>query len=237
MRAFLSFPGYRVMMTEDEDEKVSSSLRKSPSASQICPTCRGNGYLNEKESSELVALIPYKDRRLKPSRTKCYVFIGVCLTVLVSFLLVFFLFPRSLHIQLSHGEFYAVPQDNATNPTDFRLGLKLDLKISNENFYVASAKDVKVEIEFKGSGIVLLGSSRENVNVTLGMRESKMVKFSLLLVFTGKSATYAQPICNGVSFKKSLDVIVSVMAEFKYLSQDQSISQRHPLSIDCILRG
>eukprot|EP00118_Oscarella_pearsei_P016193 m.152758 g.152758 ORF g.152758 m.152758 type:complete len:65 (+) comp38606_c0_seq12:1163-1357(+) len=51
------------------------------------------------------------------------------------------------------------------------------------------------------------------------------------------AAFFSRPICNGVSFKKSLDVIVSVMAEFKYLSQDQSISQRHPLSIDCILRG
>uniref|UniRef100_A0A8C3GK80 Transmembrane protein 106C n=1 Tax=Cairina moschata TaxID=8855 RepID=A0A8C3GK80_CAIMO len=46
--------------------------------------------------NELVALIPYSDQRLRPQRTKLYVLLSVLLCLLISGLVVFFLFPHSV---------------------------------------------------------------------------------------------------------------------------------------------
>ncbi|PWA20641.1 hypothetical protein CCH79_00011456 [Gambusia affinis] len=66
--------------------------------SVTCPTCQGTGRIPRGQENQLVALIPYSDQRLRPSRTKLYVTISVALCLLLSCLAVFFLFPRSIDV-------------------------------------------------------------------------------------------------------------------------------------------
>ncbi|XP_064780139.1 transmembrane protein 106B-like isoform X2 [Oncorhynchus masou masou] len=62
-----------------------------------CPTCRGIGRIPRKHD-QLVAVISCSDKRLRPGRTKLYVCISVVLCLLICFLILFFLFPRSISL-------------------------------------------------------------------------------------------------------------------------------------------
>ncbi|XP_019355949.1 transmembrane protein 106A isoform X2 [Alligator mississippiensis] len=64
-----------------------------------CPTCQGTGRIPREQEKQLVALIPYGDQRLKPRRTKLYVSLAVVICLLMSCLIIFFLFPRSINVQ------------------------------------------------------------------------------------------------------------------------------------------
>nr|XP_023967133.2 transmembrane protein 106A isoform X3 [Chrysemys picta bellii] len=64
-----------------------------------CPTCQGTGRIPREQEKQLVALIPYGDQRLKPRRTKLYVSLAVTICLLMSSLIIFFLFPRSIAVQ------------------------------------------------------------------------------------------------------------------------------------------
>ncbi|XP_029294262.1 transmembrane protein 106A-like isoform X3 [Cottoperca gobio] len=63
-----------------------------------CPTCLGTGRIPRGQESKLVAVIPCNDQRLSPRHTKLYVAVSVGVCLLVSSLVLFFLFPRSVLI-------------------------------------------------------------------------------------------------------------------------------------------
>ena len=61
---------------------------------RTCPTCKGTGRIAKEQEEELVALIPYNDQRLRPSRTKLYVIIAVIVCLVASGSTLFFILPR-----------------------------------------------------------------------------------------------------------------------------------------------
>ena len=77
----------------------SSSHIISPRSS--CPTCMGKGKLSQSQADSVLALIPAGDKRLKPRRTKLYLTITAVVSFLFSFLLGFFLWPRSILVAVS----------------------------------------------------------------------------------------------------------------------------------------
>lgn len=87
-------------------DKVRSLMQYPPSygamedsaPSDTCPTCRGTGRIPRGQEDQLVAVIPCNDKRLKPSRTKLYVCISTAVCLLISCLVLFFLFPRSVTV-------------------------------------------------------------------------------------------------------------------------------------------
>ncbi|XP_062485120.1 transmembrane protein 106C isoform X3 [Pezoporus occidentalis] len=113
MGSVLSFPAanttsrQRRKAEEEEEDLLDSRDRKEDIAkfpyveftgqdSITCPTCQGTGCIPTQQVNELVALIPYSDQRLRPQRTKLYVLLSVLLCLLISGLVVFFLFPHSI---------------------------------------------------------------------------------------------------------------------------------------------
>ena len=62
-----------------------NSLDSSRGGRSLCPiaTCNGIGYVST-QNTELTALIPYKDERLKPRRTKLYVVLTVTVSAIYS---------------------------------------------------------------------------------------------------------------------------------------------------------
>ncbi|XP_043530962.1 transmembrane protein 106A [Chiloscyllium plagiosum] len=111
-----------------------------------CPTCQGTGRIPRGQENELVALIPYSDQRLQPQRTKLYVAVAVLISLLISGLAIFFLFPRSIKVE-HVGIKSAYITDDTTN---YKVILKITniINVTNYNFYSISITDLNVQIVF-----------------------------------------------------------------------------------------
>ncbi|XP_062510184.1 transmembrane protein 106B-like isoform X2 [Corticium candelabrum] len=82
----------------------SGSVESADVQTMTCPTCHGKGTVDiepGQSPEQLVALIPYRDKRLKPRRTKLYVGLTVTMCAIASGLLLFFLLPRSVSLKLT----------------------------------------------------------------------------------------------------------------------------------------
>ncbi|XP_006010536.1 transmembrane protein 106A [Latimeria chalumnae] len=109
-----------------------------------CPSCQGTGRIPRGQENELVALIPYSDQRLQPNRTKLYVVCAVLCCLIVSALVVFFLFPRSMsvvHAGLNSSLITFTDRLSAVN-----LNLTNIINVTNRNFYSVSVTDLSAEI-------------------------------------------------------------------------------------------
>ncbi|XP_069763456.1 transmembrane protein 106A isoform X2 [Narcine bancroftii] len=111
-----------------------------------CPTCQGTGRIPRGQENELVALIPYSDQRLQPQRTKLYVAVAVVISLFISGLAIFFLFPRSINIEHVGIKSAYIIDDKK----DYRVILKITniLNVTNYNFYSISITDLNVQIVF-----------------------------------------------------------------------------------------
>ena len=69
------------------------------------------------QEGHLVALIPADDERLRPSKTKTYVFIAIVISLLLAFLTIFFIYPRSFELTFKTSEPYLYPTDLYINTT------------------------------------------------------------------------------------------------------------------------
>ncbi|KFP26907.1 Transmembrane protein 106A, partial [Colius striatus] len=109
-----------------------------------CPTCWGTGKIPREQEKQLVALIPYGDQRLKPRRTKLYVFLAVTICLLTTSLGTFFLFPRSI-IVLPAGLNSSSAAFDAT-ATSIYLNMTNVLNITNKNFYVVTVEKLDAKV-------------------------------------------------------------------------------------------
>ncbi|XP_045842570.1 transmembrane protein 106A [Meles meles] len=107
-----------------------------------CPTCQGSGEIPQELEKQLVALIPYGDQRLKPRRTKLFVFLAVLICLVTSSLIVFFLFPRSIAVQPAGLNSSTVAFDEA----DIHLNITNILNISNSNYYPITVTQLTIEV-------------------------------------------------------------------------------------------
>ncbi|XP_068923672.1 transmembrane protein 106A isoform X2 [Petaurus breviceps papuanus] len=98
-------------------------------------------YLSELEK-QLVALIPYGDQRLKPRRTKLYVSLAVLTCLLMSTLIFFFLFPRSIVVQPA-GLSYSVV---VSTGDAILLNVTNALNITNNNYYPITVTQINIEV-------------------------------------------------------------------------------------------
>ena len=111
-----------------------------------CPTCRGTGTIHADDSS-LVALIPVKDERLKPKRTKLKIIVAIFLTLLICGVTLFFLFPRTPALQL-----VSVTQHNASFPAQYfeyaYIIIKNRYAVKNRNFVSVDLTSISLNVEY-----------------------------------------------------------------------------------------
>ncbi|XP_033038760.1 transmembrane protein 106A isoform X2 [Trachypithecus francoisi] len=107
-----------------------------------CPTCQGSGRIPQELEKQLVALIPYGDRRLKPKHTKLFVFLAVLICLVTSSFIIFFLFPRSVVVQPAGLNSSMVAFDE----TDIYLNVTNVLNISNGNYYPITVTQLTLEV-------------------------------------------------------------------------------------------
>ncbi|KYO46474.1 transmembrane protein 106A isoform X1 [Alligator mississippiensis] len=109
-----------------------------------CPTCQGTGRIPREQEKQLVALIPYGDQRLKPRRTKLYVSLAVVICLLMSCLIIFFLFPRSINVQPAGLNASSIAFDAAIS--SIILNMTNLLNITNSNFYPIAVSKLEIEV-------------------------------------------------------------------------------------------
>uniref|UniRef100_A0A4X2M2C6 Transmembrane protein 106A n=1 Tax=Vombatus ursinus TaxID=29139 RepID=A0A4X2M2C6_VOMUR len=117
------------------DSVLSCAPCTADSSFVTCPTCQGTGEIPSELEKQLVALIPYGDQRLKPRRTKLYVSLAVFTCLLMSALIFFILFPRSIVVQpagLSSSMVAFIDNVILLNVTIFYA---VTSKIADENTY------------------------------------------------------------------------------------------------------
>ncbi|KAI0227924.1 transmembrane protein 106B [Lamellibrachia satsuma] len=109
-----------------------------------CPSCRGVGRIPRELEHKLVALIPLNDDRLKPSRTKLYVFLAVGICLSIGGLLLFFLYPRT--IQLNSDMPNLTPDYLYVNTSQNLLFMTVvnRYNISNQNYVTIDA--IKLDV-------------------------------------------------------------------------------------------
>ncbi|KFQ42817.1 Transmembrane protein 106C, partial [Nestor notabilis] len=111
-----------------------------------CPTCQGTGCIPTQQVNELVALIPYSDQRLRPQRTKLYVLLSVLLCLLVSGLVVFFLFPHSILVDDDGIKVVQVWFDKKNSVVI--LAITATLRIRNSNFYSVTVSSLTTQVQY-----------------------------------------------------------------------------------------
>ncbi|XP_044038672.1 transmembrane protein 106A-like isoform X2 [Siniperca chuatsi] len=125
----------------EKDERRSSNRRHSSGETVHCPTCQGTGRIPRGQASKLVAVIPCNDQRLRPRHTKLYVAVSVGVCLLVSSLVLFFLFPRSVLLSpvAVKSSFVYFTED------DVQINITNVLNITNHNFAAVQAYNLTVQ--------------------------------------------------------------------------------------------
>ncbi|KAM4622649.1 transmembrane protein 106A [Discoglossus pictus] len=151
-------PAY-ISINNSETSGSSQSSVEESRGSATCPSCRGTGRIPRGQERELVALIPYSDQRLKPRRTKLYVFLAVISCLLICFLIIFFLFPRSITIYHAGVNASLVSYDTLEGTVNLYTTNKLN--ITNKNLF--PVQDMQLSIEILHMSIVIGTFSSNNV--------------------------------------------------------------------------
>lgn len=138
-----------------------------------CPTCHGNGEIPQELEKQLVALIPYGDQRLKPSRTKLSVFLAVTICLLVFSLTIFFLYPRSIAVHPVGLNSSTVAFDDTHH---VHLNMTNVLNISNSNFYPVTVTQLTAEVLHQTS---VVGQVTSSLRLHIGPLASEQMPYNV----------------------------------------------------------
>ncbi|CAL8283073.1 unnamed protein product [Merluccius merluccius] len=141
-----------------------------------CPTCRGTGRIPRGHEDMLVAVIPCNDVRLKPRRTKLYVCISMAICLLLSCLILYFLFPRSVVLIPVAVQSVLV----FFSPNNVRMEITNVINITNENFVPVQILELDIQ------GLVLrtvMGKSKNCNRTTIMSRSQQSYTVQLNLSF------------------------------------------------------
>ncbi|CAD5117386.1 DgyrCDS6160 [Dimorphilus gyrociliatus] len=174
-------------------EYLCDSVDDSPSTESVtvkCPSCRGSGRIPKEYESQLVAIIPVRDKRLKPRRTWLWIVLTLAICIILASLLGFFLAPRSVKLSLrsNHLNGTKIYDNNASDFTqsDVKVISILSYKITNTNFYPIYISKLQMTISTLGDfdspvqagriidnskfEIALKSEANHNINATMELR-------------------------------------------------------------------
>ncbi|XP_066472630.1 transmembrane protein 106C isoform X2 [Tiliqua scincoides] len=148
-----------------------------------CPTCQGTGCIPTEQVNELVALIPYHDQRLKPQRTKLYVLVSVLLCLLVSGLVIFFLFPHSVLVNDNGIKVVTVWFDEKNSLVV--LAITATLRIRNSNFYSVAVTSLASQVQYMNT---VVGTQQINNVTRIQPLSDQLVNFTVKAEMGGPSS-------------------------------------------------
>lgn len=153
--------GYRSIQDRETQSRSSngsandSGYTELLSGSVPCPTCRGLGNVPKEQEGQLIALIPMKDKRLKPRRTYLWVGLAILLCLVAAGLLLFFMFPRD--VMLESTKPYLDPIGPVkVNVTEQYVNFEIInyINVSNHNYFPIKVTGVEMTVQYDTMVIV-----------------------------------------------------------------------------------
>ncbi|XP_066533362.1 transmembrane protein 106Ba [Hoplias malabaricus] len=193
-----------------------------------CPTCQGTGRIPREQENQLVALIPYSDQRLRPRRTKLYVFVSVLLCLLLSGLAIFFLFPRTIDVSYIGVKSSYVTFD--TKNQIIYINITNTLNITNNNFYPIQVANITAQMQFYTT---VIGKSLTSNVTAIKPLDMNQIDFSVPAVITNE-LSYVFDLCTMSSIKvHNIGVIIQITLTTVYFGHAEQISQERYTYVDC----
>lgn len=186
-----------------------------------CPTCKGKGKLTQGQADSMVALIPVRDKRLKPRKTKLYLGVTFVICMIVTFLVTFFLLPRSVTMEIIDLQSLNIYMPDDLKSIPF-IDLAITYKIKNENFFEADISNIKQDISwnhFLLNTSVTSGNGKFHVNGRTVMNHTVVVR----QIFQGDVTRKVKRIC-AYGWKWSLLEMFVNTATVSYLYRNEQIS-------------
>jgi hypothetical protein len=183
-----------------------------------CPSCRGLGRIPKEQESQLVALIPLNDSRLKPRRTLLYVFIAIILCALVGGMLMFFLLPRSVDLASDMNKI--IPINSYVNMSEeyVSLTLRTHYNISNRNYFEITVVQMQVTTMWDTK---VMQDVTNNTQVRIPMRQQISYSVDLNVTFSGDEGYIAYYCDSSSKFAHSLLMPFDAIATFNYLGHQE----------------
>ncbi|XP_071437875.1 transmembrane protein 106C [Pithys albifrons albifrons] len=193
-----------------------------------CPTCQGTGCLPTEQVNELVALIPYSDQRLRPQRTKLYVLLSVLLCLLLSGLVVFFLFPHSVLVDDDGIKVVQVWFDKKNSVV--LLTITATLRIRNSNFYSVTVTSLTSQVQYMNT---VVGTQQVTNVSSIQPLSDKLVNFTVKAELGG-SFSYVYFFCTLPKVKvHNIVIFMRTSVKFSYVGHTTQSSVERYQYVDC----
>ncbi|EDO48936.1 predicted protein [Nematostella vectensis] len=219
--SYMSFP------YEDTEESHLIRTKK-------CPTCGGSGRLTSEQENDLVALIPVRDRRLKPRRTVLYLMIAILLCSTLASVTIALLFPRDVTFTLlgTIPVNITIKQSNATTPF---IVIQNTLEVKNPNFFEVSLSALNQQVTWD-EHYVVADVSFGNQSVVIPRRSSKKVLRNVTTFYEGVEGSKVRKVCCSF-FSYNMLLVIDSTATASGLTLSQSLSNREYKFVDCVQSG
>ncbi|KAJ7391859.1 hypothetical protein OS493_016149 [Desmophyllum pertusum] len=203
----------------------------SSSLTQTCPTCGGSGKLTREQEHDLVALIPVRDKRLKPRRTILYLSLAVffCLAVFTVIGVIFF--PRNISIKLvsAFPQNISIPKTNKTDPF---IIINSTVLVNNSNFFEAHLDDITIQVNWND---YVVADTDIKGSIRVPARSSVNHTFIVKTEYAKQEAMKIKRVCCGWSF--NLAFLITVSAKTHSLTVSSEASDYGLEYINCKLNG
>lgn len=198
--------------------------------SLTCPTCSGTGKLTKEQEHDLVALIPVRDTRLKPRRTKLYLFIAIVLCLALSTTVAVLLFPREIAVKIIAAEAcnISIPKTNVSEPW---IMFKTTYEISNSNFVTAKLSDLTAQVIW--DKFVVSNTVMDSFQVSADARSTKQFTVFFNTTYPGLEGKKIRRLCGPFGWHYNLLFIISSTAKVSSLTHSEDTSQTRYQYVIC----
>jgi len=200
---------------------------------RTCPTCHGSGRISKDHESDAVALIPYTDDRLNPSKTKQYVLLAVVVCFILSGLCLFFVLPRSTSISDTRitNTSILITEDESTA----FINVTHKFKVTNYNYFSVKVINISVEATFDYKKI-LVGKGYLPAQINISPLSNQIVSIIVPTVMSMENNLgFVAFYCKEFGYKFSL--LLDVLMESTYLNHKEENSLESYVYIDCGTRN
>lgn len=208
--------------------ETSRTLRSFPPYGSVngdtCPTCRGSGRIPRGHEDQLVAVIPCNDVRLKPRRTKLYVFVSMATCLLLCCTILFFFFPRSVTLALMSVRSVHV----FFTPSSVDMEVTNLMDVANFNFVPVRVVDFSLQALVDDN---IVGKTKVCNMSSIPSRSTKSYLVQSDLSITDKGLV---SYCQSSSIKiHTLFLQLQMTMNISYLSHSEQLSLETFEYIDC----
>lgn len=162
-----------------------------------CPSCMGTGKIPKEREGELMALIPIKDKRLKPRKTGLYVGLAVLICAIIAGLISFLCVPRTVLLQNKVQVFYPDTATKCGNPNDtcYSLSYSTGINITNNNYFPISVKGIEMVATLN---LKQVSNTLNKTLLSIPARSSQYAPVKSDLIMSGNLGDIYKVFCVGV---------------------------------------